>query len=777
MIITKNWLQECIDISQYTADDICKTLNSIGLEVDSLTSYRMPDKCVIGYVTSKQKHPDADKLSVCTVDVGEDAPLQIVCGAPNVDEKQYVPIALNGAVLPNGLTIKKATLRGVESNGMICSSTELGLPKINDGIMVLNSIMEKYKVGMPLRDIKEINDDVIEVELTANRGDCLSIHGVARDLSAALNLKLGSLITPEDDVSQIGIGRVLNIIVEGKIDSSVEYKVVDILKLNEDLLVELRLAMIGIKEETLIDKYLSYSSHATGVILRAYNKEAFNKSKDDKINIVLKKDTNKLDALWSDNVLSYVGISQDNESKAKDEDKSIIIEASYTDPEYIASNGARNIKGADNALYQSIRGSEPEISMGLVYLEELLNKTSKIGVLTGSQRHIREKETIKISVNFDDMFGVIGKEIPRNEVIDILNKLGFKTMFNPEQNSIWIDVPAFRHDITNMQDICEEIVRVVGIDNIPSKPLKFTEKNRINKISIDFEKKKLYRHKAAAAGFYECVHYIFDDRDRIEKYGFVCIDKEKDILNPITTELNTLRVNLSLNLLESVSKNINMSKKSVCLFEVGRVFDKNREEKTNISFVASGLTNEPSVLNHGKPQEFTFFTFVQKVKQAIGEFDIRKASPENTLFSPYEYGEVVEDNEVLGVIGRVNTQNDFNLSKAYVCELDFEKLTYKRKNATAYSKLPSVSRDLSLVVDKNLEFSKISDCIKSLGIDELSSFYAIDIYSDESLKSDVSLTITLNFQPKEKSFSDEEINNMVGKVLENLDNKLGINIR
>src|SRR5574344_676673 len=183
MIVTRNWLEEFINISNISTDEICKTLNSIGLEVDSLEEQKIANKVVVGKVLSKEKHPDADKLSVCQVDLGNEI-TQIVCGAPNVDAGQIVAVATVGCDLGNNFKIKAAKLRGVESNGMICSSTELGLAPLIDGIMVLDDSIGELILGKELSEYKLLNDDIIEIGLTPNRGDCLSIHGVARELSA-----------------------------------------------------------------------------------------------------------------------------------------------------------------------------------------------------------------------------------------------------------------------------------------------------------------------------------------------------------------------------------------------------------------------------------------------------------------------------------------------------------------------------------------------------------------------------------------------------------------
>ncbi len=209
MIITRSWLEEFINISNISTKDICKTLNAIGLEVDSLESFDIASKVVVGKVLEKEKHPDADKLNVCQVDLG-DKTVQIVCGASNVDAGQFVAVATIGCDLGNDFIIKEAKLRGVESNGMICSSTELGLPKLNDGIMILDSSIGELVLGKELRDYNRLNDDIIEIGLTPNRGDCLSIYGIARELSAFYDI---DLIEQDKQISysEFSIGQLLEI--------------------------------------------------------------------------------------------------------------------------------------------------------------------------------------------------------------------------------------------------------------------------------------------------------------------------------------------------------------------------------------------------------------------------------------------------------------------------------------------------------------------------------------------------------------------------------------
>ena len=222
MIITRNWISEFIDISKISTNDICKTLNSIGLEVDSVKKIDIPETIVIGKVLKCEKHPNADKLSLCQIDIGDKIE-QIICGAKNIDVNQYVPVATIGTILNNNLEIKKAKLRDIESFGMVCSSSELGLSEMGDGILILDDSIGELKIGKSLREYEIFNDDIIEIELTANRGDCLSIYGIARELSTAFNIQLKK-IENFDYEGKMGIGRVLYVSSDNNINSSLFYK-------------------------------------------------------------------------------------------------------------------------------------------------------------------------------------------------------------------------------------------------------------------------------------------------------------------------------------------------------------------------------------------------------------------------------------------------------------------------------------------------------------------------------------------------------------------------
>jgi len=778
MILTRTWLNEWINLKGITSENICSTLNAIGLEVDSLDKIRVPKNIVVGRVLTCKKHPDADKLNVCEVDLGNEIK-QIICGANNVKAGLYVVVSKVGAILPNGMEIKEAKLRGLDSSGMICSSEELGLPVMGDGIIVLDDSIGELVLGREFSEYELVNDDIIEIELTANRGDCLSIRGVARDLSVPYDLDLGTF-SSEDDDHQLGIGRVLNVSANDKVDSSLLYRVYDKEEIKSSFLIDLRLAIADVYKPTELERVVEYATYTTGVLLRTYSHSCF-ADEEEKATVKIKKHTNGLDGVFNKNtqITSLVGINQNEEAKAKPEDTRVILEANYTSPEIISVNSANKKLESDRHFYRSSRGSEPDLDFGMDYLIELLKKYSKILLYAGSQQVIQDIDEVRIPIDLNKLADIIGEEIPKDKIIQILKRLGFGVIFKSEQSMMNVIVPPHRHDIVNIQDVCEEIVRIVGIDNITSKALIFAERDKMNDSYHNFQKRKMYRHRAVGVGYFETLNFVFDHRERVEKYGLRTIYKKREITNPITNELNTLRSSLIPNILESVGKNVKFGKKSIKLFEVGTTFDKSREETTNIAFVFSGEVESQKVSNHGKPATVDFFKFADSVSNIVGSFELETATCKDNLSSPYEYARVIQNGNDIGYISRVHLsiEKELDLSRTYICELNIDALPYERKEAEAYSKFPESIRDLSLMVSKSMQFSELKKYIESIAPKEMIKLYPIDVYEDESFGDKISLTIKFHFQSNEKTFEDEEVANIIEEMLKSIQEKFGITVR
>lgn len=768
MIVSKNWLNEIIDLKEIKTSDLVKVLNNIGLEVDGVSKICVPEKVVIGKVLKKEKHPEADKLSICQVNVGVET-LQIVCGAKNVEEGQYVAVSLEGAKIGE-TTIKKAKLRGVESNGMICSSTELNLPKINEGIMVLDNSIGELVLGKELRDYPLFNDELIEIELTPNRGDCLSINGIARDLSVALDLNLKEKSVFKDVDNAEGIRRILNVHFNDEIDAKFNFKAIELMKnIHNTLKVRLRLACIDELKNNTIENFLAYSTHASGVLFNAYD---FDKICNgcEQISLDIKTKENKECIVkYKDNILCVVGITQDEAYKIDDNSKKILIMASYVNPGIIA-NSHKNYENTD--IYRSFRGSEPELNIGVDYLFNLLQSNSDVKIYGSSCQNTPFKEKININFNLNDLNNMIGQVCEKNDVVKILKKLGFELTI--KDDNIYVKAPFYRHDISNEADICEEIVRMIGIDNIKPKPLNFNESNRTNKTYLNYKKSLELRTRAVMCGYFESVGYVFDSKEYLQKLNLKYISN--DIINPITNEMNTLRPSIISTLLKQASSNFNNSKKSVKLFEIGSVFDVNGKESKKFTLISSGLNEVANMQNHAKPKNIDFYTFLSEIKTIIKDFTLK--SSDFHLFSEFERASVYKNDKLVGVVGRLNLhlEDELELPTTYICELDFDELIFNFVEAKSYSKFQGTSRDLSILVPKNYDYSLIKDTIDNLNIKNLYDYKIVDLYKDDRLGEYESLSISFSFVDNEKVLKNDDVNNEMNLIIDKLKD-LGLNLR
>jgi phenylalanyl-tRNA synthetase beta chain len=369
-------------------------------------------------------------------------------------------------------------------------------------------------------------------------------------------------------------------------------------------------------------------------------------------------------------------------------------------------------------------------------------------------------------------------DIEKSQVLSILTALRFRVQ-NSTEDAFGVIVPKFRHDIENIQDVAEEIVRIIGINNIEAKPLKFVEKNRINDVLKRFYVKKNIRQRAISASFYESISYAFTDKSLLEKYNLPVVKEELDIINPITEDLNTLRTTILINLLNASKRNISYSKKSIALFEIGTIFDENRNEKEVLGLIFSGQKETESVTNSGKPDFIDFETFIKKLSSIIGNFELRTGIEQNSLVHPYQTADIIIDNEVVGFVSKLHptVADEFDLPPTFIAEISFDALIPKHINSEPISKFQGVFKDLSLVIDKNLPYNQVATAIKQIELPLLKKFYPIDIYEDETLGESKSLTIRLFIQSLEGTLTDKEIDETINKILDLLKEQYGATLR
>lgn len=773
MIVTRNWLQEFVDISKISTEDICIALNSIGLEVDSVENISIPKGVKVGYVESKEKHPNADKLNICQVNIGSEV-TQIVCGAKNVDVGQYVPVATIGTVLGENFKIKKSKLRGEESNGMICSSTEIGLAKMVDGIMVLDDSIGALELGKDLKEYPLLNDTIITIELTANRGDCLNIKAVAKELGVYFNLPVFACEYSINE-DERAIGRVLDVEYPNDIDVSLVYKVTDISNFKLPCLIDMRAACVETRKNTDIETLSSYATHSMGVIFNVYA-ETIAKQNEDKLKLKISKDKDGFTHVDGNIPLSTVGI---NHGALVQVDTTIVLEASYCEPTNLAQNVFNAKKETAEVYYKSSRGSNPDLNKGFEYLTTLLSKYGA-SIYRGQIDFINEVQEKIIDINYEKINEIIGYDIEKKDIENILLSLGFNQNKINEHSVSW-KVPTTRHDIENIADITEEVVRIVGIDNIPSKPLAMKEANRFNIISQKLLLKNKIRASAIGNGFFETNTYIFTSKDALIKYGFDVVNEDLDILNPITNDLNTFRTTVFLNLIQGVEANTKQGFKSIALYEIGSIYNTQREESKKISFIVSGKKEDESLSNHGKPSDYDFYSFADKLSNVIGSFELEtKTDINNKFFHPYQSANIIIDRKCVGFISKVHptVSKDLDISDAtFVAQIDFDSLENPLIKATDISKYQNVKRDLSVVVSKDLEYKEIKKVINSLHIKELVQYNLIDIYSDENLGNKESVTINFILQSFDKTLEEDDITSIMDTILQSLQDTIGAELR
>lgn len=763
MKLSVNDLSAFVDAPKDIAK-LCEDLSRLGLEVESCIPCVAPKNVVVGKVLEKAPHKNAEKLSVCQVDVGKEV-LQIVCGAKNVAPNQFVPVALNGALI-GSTTIAKTELRGVESCGMICSSSELGFPKINDGILELDESVGELVLGKELNEYAPFNTHVLEISLTPNRGDCLSVLGIAREISAFYHTPLKPIkalnFTPKSDLITLSAGE--------NIESHLAYYLVCNHSLKTPLNIKLSLAHNNALSENDLNNFIEFSAHFSGVIMNAYSLNTT------PMDLSVKNDENNLESVYINHQKrSTIAIKHQVQ---KDLSECLLLEASYIDPISLSLK-LHALKDKtlqkDNALiYRSARGSNPNLSDGLNFLSAHLKAT----ILESKQTEHSLKDRT-LTFQLEDITEILGLAVEKEKIQGILKSLGFKVSTkepNSKPQILEVIVPNFRHDIKTIQDIAEEILRFIGIDNLISKPLHCVSSKNSNPHYDTHRFFENLKHKALACGFKEVIHYVFYSKEKQQKLGFEVLEDPLELQNPITTELNTLRTSLVCGLLDASLRNKNLGFKSIALYEKGSVYNSKREEIQKLGFLASGLQKKESYPD-AKGKAWDFYSFAECVSKVIGDFSLEKLTTQTPINHPYQSAKIIQNNEIIGVIAKIHPKviQELDLFESYYAEIDAFKLKRPAMLLKPFSIYPSSVRDLTLIIDENTAFSRIKKALKNAQIPNLSEILPLDIFKESD--NSIALSVRCVIHSLEKTLNDEEVNSAVQKALEILEKEFNARLK
>ncbi len=795
MIITSESLSHFININNINWRELVQTLSSIGLEVEKEYEIVIPKNVVVGKVIKRVQHSNADKLSVCQVDIGTET-LQIVCGAKNVCVNQFVALAKIGCILPFGkdgsTEILKSDIRGVDSFGMLCSSVELGLPKLNDGILELDSSIGELILGKELCEYSFFNQSVLELGITPNRGDCLSVLGVARDIASFFNIIPKSIVANEPSIA-LGVGRFLQVVPNGDLHSSLLYRIIELKEAYTPLSIALCLGLIDRYKHCVISNFIEYASHMTGVLFNVYPMDCGLISKNGKeAKLVVKADNNALESVYGEikdnegaithNKLSVVGVSN-YEIKDRDYPRTLILEASFIDSELIANATYGLDKKAFNQdkIHRSTRGTNPDLELGMNFICKSFEYL-KSELYSGIQEIIRTHEPTNIQMTFEYILDCIGNYIEKEEIALLLKRLNFRLQATCDDNFFIAQPPIFRSDIKTKQDIVEEVLRIYGVDKIKPK------KHIIEQIEQETSAYKVYkqinklRHKALAHGYIECIHYVFDDSKKLMQLGFEPLNDDKKLINPITTELDTLRPSLIPHILESIAKNKNYGYEGIRLFEIGYVYDNNRNAKQNIAFAISDYMSQPSYPNP-KGKGVDFFSFAQNVSEIIGNFDCINTSNQfhkSKLIHPYQSANILKDGNIIGVISKLhpNIAKMYDIDSVFFCELDLSMLFDRfngAKLAKAFSKYQANKRDLTILIDKNISFNSIKTELEKTNVEFIKDILPLDIYEENDDK--IALSIRFILQSIDDTLIESQMQECLQKCLDSLEKRFNAKLK
>ncbi|GGE33485.1 phenylalanine--tRNA ligase subunit beta [Psychroflexus planctonicus] len=807
MKISYNWLKQFIN-TKLSAEKVGELLTDLGLEVEGITDFESVKGglkgIVVGEVVTCKQHPNADRLKLTEVNVGEDKNLQIVCGAPNVAAGQKVPVAVIGTTLYDekgeAWKIKKGKIRGEASHGMICAEDEIGLGKSHDGIMVLD---ESLKPGTPLNQIFEIETDkVFEIGLTPNRADAMSHWGVARDLRAALiqieknapiNTAPVSSFHVEDRSKRINI----------KVENSklapryCGLTISDIQVKESPLWLQNRLKAIGVKPINNVVDVTNFVLHDLGQPLHAFDAD---KIKGNKIIVKtlpkgtkfttldeVERELHEEDLMICDEKkpLCIAGVFGGLESGVTESTSSIFLESAYFDPVSVRKTAKRHALNTD-ASFRFERGIDPNITEYALQRAAILIEELTGGKISSDIDDFYPKkiEDFQVFLTFDKINQLIGEEIDSGIIKTILSSLEIKVN-NVSESGMGLTIPAYRVDVRREVDVIEEILRVYGYNNI-----KLNDKFNVSvAISDKFEDHKIQQITAqllVAKGFYETMANSLTTPKYIEFTKDLTASENVEILNPLSRDLSVMRQSMLFSGLESLAYNLNRQNSDLKFFEFGKTYHQKekREEYKHLSLLVTGSTHSESwTLKQAHADFFYFKGIIESILQRLGITDYQFTKSDASIFAEGLVFQIKDNNLV--TFGRVNQsilkefdidQNvlyaDFNWN--YILKLA-KKSTFQFQDIP---KFPSVRRDFALLVDDAISFDAISQIAYKTEKKILKSVNLFDVYQGENLpKGKKSYAVSFTFQDAHKTLTDKQIDKTMDKFLKQFQQEIGASLR
>jgi len=799
MKVSENWLREWVELDA-TTEEIAHQLIMSGTELDGIDPVASAFTDVrVGQIKSIEQHPDADRLKVCQVDIGADELLQIVTNAP-VELEQKVPLAMIGAVLPSNkdgekpLKIKKGKLRGVESSGMFCGSETLGMGEGEEGLL---AIPADAKLGKNLRDVFDLDDVILDLDATPNRADLLSVTGVARELGVIMQAPVNEIEIPTasldhdetfpvkitaDDLCQRYVGRII--------------KDVDVKAITPDWMVE-KLLRSGIRALSPVVDVTNYVMLELGQPMHGFDfdrlngginvRRAIEGEKQALLNgneIALKAET--LVIADADQAQGLAGIMGGEDSSVTDDTKNIYLESAFFLPEKIMGK-ARQYGLHTESSHRFERGVSPDLQVkAMERATQLITDIcgGKVGPITDTIANDDLHKRNDIHFESRRIKRHLGIEVDAKRVEDILTRLGceLSTLDDSKIEGWKVTPPIFRFDLSTPEDLVEEVARIYGYDNIPARlrPMEPRIARKEETLVTDDE----LRNILVTRGYQEAITYSFVPS---EVEALLSPSQEQiKLSNPISEELSTMRSSLWSGLIPALDKNVKRQQSRVRFFETGLSFIQTEQGLTQRKKIAGAITGSLYSEKWNSPSDqVDFFDLKGDVEallsQASGQ-GFEFVSSEHKSLHPGQSANILCDGKIVGVCGALHPAIEKKLDldqQVFVFELDIDLISQKKlPEYTKLSPYPSIRRDLALLVEREISYSKINQVLKSLKINELVDSFVFDVYEGDNVESgQKSIALGLIFQDFSRTLEEQEIANHVEKIMATLEKETGALLR
>ena len=793
MRVSTNWLKDYVDID-VTLNELADKMLQVGNEVESLSKISDSSMLVVGYVVNRENHPDSGHLNICDVNLGDEVK-RIVCGASNVDAGQKVIVALPGAKLPNGIEIKKVTIRGVESNGMICALEELGIeskyiPEASKGgIHVLDS---DALVGCDALKYLCYDDSVIEYELTADRSDLLSMIGMAYETGAILNKKVNLPFIELNEIEEL-TKDYINI--EKTTDNCPIYLsrlVKNVVIKESPNFIKARLMAAGIRPINNLVDISNYVMIEYGQPLHFFdydklgNKIIVRMATEDEEVITLDKERRKLNkddiVITNPNeVVALAGVMGNLSTEITNDTKNILIESAMFNPLNVRYTSKRVLRSEASMRFE--KGINPDnCKEALDRAAYLLQKYASGEVTSGIAGYDDfKREEKNISINTEKINKVLGMDIKTEEISDIFERLGFE--YELDNNNFKVTVPIRRLDINIKEDLIEEVGRIHGYNNMVGKLP--TSKVKKGTYSSKYKYIKNIHKRLQSLGLNEIITYSLTNNEDINKFTNDKFD-HIELLSPISEDKKILRYSLIPSLLKVVDYNISRNVKDVMIYEIGKSYYKSNDEYNEDSKLSIAITG--SLIENNWQQNKTTCDYyllkgiVENLFNYLGLHNRYKINNSDNLpkeFHPGKTAEITLDNEMIGYIGCVHP----NVSKnsIYVCEIDIEKLFNSKIRNIKYKdipKYPSIVKDAAFIFNKSIKSIDITNEIKKSGGKIVSDIDIFDIYEGENIGRDKkSIAFKITFMDLNKTLTDDEVNLVFSNIIKNVETKFNAELR